>query len=81
MSALQTALTEYLTVRRALGFKLYEVRLCLQQFVCFAEAEDADFITTELALRWAMQPMQASPAHQWHSLKKRSYSLNNTQEF
>lgn len=63
MSALQTALTEYLTVRRALGFKLYEVGLCLQQFVCFAEAEDADFITTELALRWAMQPMQASPTH------------------
>lgn len=63
MSALQTALTEYLTVRRTLGYKLYDVGLCLQQFVCFAETKGADFITTELALRWAMQPVQASPAH------------------
>ena len=62
MSALQSALSKYLTTRRALGFKLYDVGLCLQQFVCFAEAEEADIITTELALRWAMRPTQTSPA-------------------
>jgi integrase/recombinase XerD len=63
MSALQSAVSEYLTMRRALGFKLYDVGLCLQQFVRFAEAEGAEFITTDLALRWAMQSAQASAAH------------------
>jgi integrase/recombinase XerD len=63
MNALQMALTEYLSVRRSLGFKLYDVGLCLHQFVRFAEAEGAGFITTELAVRWATQPTHASPAH------------------
>lgn len=63
MSALSTALTEYLTVRRALGFKLYDTGLCLEQFVRFAEAEGAAFITRDLALRWATQPVQVSPTH------------------
>lgn len=63
MSTLQSAVSEYLTMRRALGFKLYDVGLCLQQFVRFAEAEGAEFITTDLALRWAMQSAQASAAH------------------
>lgn len=63
MSALQSAVSEYLTMRRALGFKLYDVGLCLQQFVRFAETEGAEFITTDLALRWAMQSAQASAAH------------------
>ncbi len=63
MSALQTALTEYLAMRRALGFKLYGVGLYLHQFVRFAEAEHAVFITSELALRWATQPVKAAPAH------------------
>lgn len=66
MSALSTALTEYLTVRRALGFKLYEDGLCLAQFVDFAEAEGAAFITRDMALRWATQPAHAMPAH-WAS--------------
>lgn len=63
MSALQTALTEYLVMRRALGFKLRDVGRWLDQFVRFAETEGAGFITTELALAWAMQPAQASLAH------------------
>lgn len=63
MSPLQAAMTEYLALRRALGFKLDDVGRCLQQFVRFAEAEDAEVITTDLALRWAMQPTQATPAH------------------
>lgn len=63
MNALQSAVSEYLTMRRALGFKLYDVGLCLQQFVRFAEAEGAEFITIDLALRWAMQAAQASAAH------------------
>jgi integrase len=63
MSALQNALDEYLTIRRALGYKLYGDGLVLQQFVQFAKSEEADFITTRLALRWATQPVNAQPAH------------------
>ena len=63
MSLLTTALTEYLSIRRALGFKLYEAGLYLPQFIAFAEAEGAEFVTTELAVRWATLPAQASPAH------------------
>jgi hypothetical protein len=50
MSALSTALSEYLTVRRALGFKLYDTGLYLAQFVRFVEDEGAAFITRDLAL-------------------------------
>lgn len=63
MSILRTALTEYLRIRHALGFKLYDAGVCLPQFIAFAEAERAEFITTELAVRWATLPAQASPAH------------------
>lgn len=63
MSALPSAVDDYLVLRRTLGFKLSEVGRALQHFARFAEAEGAEFITTDLALRWATQPTQASPAH------------------
>lgn len=66
MSALSLALTEYLAVRRALGFKLYTDGLYLERFVRFAETEGAPFITRDLALRWATLPAQAMPAY-WAS--------------
>jgi integrase len=35
----------------------------LQQFVGFAESEGAEWVTTDVALRWATQSAKASPAH------------------
>lgn len=64
MSSLQTALDEYLAVRRALGYQLRLAGRLLRRFVEFAEQEGADYITTELALKWATQPAQAQPS-QW----------------
>jgi integrase/recombinase XerD len=64
MSALQDALDEYLTTRRALGHKLRLAGGLLQRFVAFAESSGATCITTEIALTWAMQPAKAQPA-QW----------------
>lgn len=64
MMSLTKALSEYLAMRRALGFQLHDTERCLSQFVRFAQAEGTAFITTDLALRWASQPTQASPAHQ-----------------
>jgi integrase/recombinase XerD len=63
MSPLRTALTEYLALRRALGFKLQTAEIALRQFVHFAEREGALWITTDLALRWATQPQGVQPAH------------------
>lgn len=64
MSALQAALDEYLTARRALGHTLRLSGGLLQRFVVFAEASGATYITPEIALAWAMQPANAQPA-QW----------------
>jgi integrase len=64
MSPLQQALDEYLTARRALGHKLRLPARLLQRFVVFAESRGATYITSEIALAWAMQPAKAQPA-QW----------------
>lgn len=56
MTLLHNALTQYVALRRALGAKLHEPARTLEHFLDFLEREGAEFITTELALRWAMQP-------------------------
>ncbi len=56
MSALREALTQYVALRRALGTQLQEPARTLVQFLEFLEHEGAEFITSELALRWAMEP-------------------------
>jgi integrase/recombinase XerD len=61
MSKLSIALHEYLNVRRALGYKLHAQGRQLRQFVEFADRAGADFITIELALKWAMQSAKAQP--------------------
>lgn len=63
MNMLSKILSDYLTVRRALGFKLHMTGKCLDQFVRFAEAEGATFIMQDIALRWATEPAQASPVY------------------
>ena len=61
MSGLRRAVDEYLSVRRAVGFRLVQAERLLLDFVAFAEAEGATRVTTDLALRWATRPAQASP--------------------
>lgn len=58
------ALEEYLAVRRALGFKLRNAGGLLKGFVTYAEREGASSITTDLAMRWAMEQKKCEPA-QW----------------
>ena len=62
MKPLAQALRNYLRIRRSLGFKLREPGSLLRNFVAFLQAEDAPYITRELALRWATQPATAQPA-------------------
>jgi integrase len=63
MNDLQTALDEYLTIRRILGFKLRDEGSVLPQFLNFIENKGASFITTDMALQWATQPKNVLPAH------------------
>ena len=62
MSALPDALSQYVTVRRALGTRLSEPAHTLRQFVTFLEREGSSRITTQLALRWATMPQGVQAA-------------------
>ncbi len=62
MSTIREGLAQYVFVRRTLGSSFYEPSLSLGHFADFLESEHAQWITTELALRWAMQPTQVERA-------------------
>ncbi len=66
MSTLRNAAQEYLSIRRAVGFKLRRAEGLLLSFVEFTDAQGATRVTSELALRWATLPAAASPAW-WNS--------------
>lgn len=66
-TTLRTALTDYLAVRRALGYKLTRAGLLLEQFVDYCEQVGADRVTREVALAWVTAPMNASPS--WLSFR------------
>ena len=56
MSDLRNALDNYLTIRRALGYKLARTGRLLADFVGYLEANGADTITTDAAFAWATLP-------------------------
>jgi hypothetical protein len=60
MITIPEALAQYIAVRRALGAKLREPAVRLGEFVDFLKNQEAEFITTELALCWAMQRSRSS---------------------
>ena len=62
MSTLRDAVKEYVTIRRGLGTQLLRPAVALRRFVDFAEREEAEFVTTDLALRWAQEPSHCLPA-------------------
>ncbi len=60
MRELRLSLSDYLAVRRALGFKLEREGRMLADFVAFADAAGATSVTVEVALAWASSPAGAS---------------------
>lgn len=62
MSALAESVTEYLTVRRAMGHKLERAEELLGAFVAHLDAVDAKTITVDEAVAWATAPVGASRA-------------------
>ena len=63
MNTLRQAVQEYLSMRRALGFKLVDAGKRLLDFVTFMEQHRAPHITQALALAWAQRPAKAQSAH------------------
>ena len=62
MTTLQSALQEYLAMRRGLGFQLRDTGRLLLKFVTFMEQHRASVVTTPLALTWAKQSQTVQPA-------------------
>ena len=56
MTSFTQHVQDYLRLRRALGFKLDEHARLLAKFAAFADTTDAEFVTIELALAWALEP-------------------------
>jgi integrase/recombinase XerD len=53
MNALKKAVKDYLSMRRALGYKLKDAARLLYDFVAFYEEQGASHITIPLAVQWA----------------------------
>jgi len=62
MKSPQTILTDYLAMRRSLGFKLQKHEPVLRGFLRFFATQKASYLTTELALQWARKPQNTDPA-------------------
>ena len=62
MNSLSSALRDYVSIRRNLGFHFRLPASLLKKFVAFLEGRGASYITAELALCWATQPERAQPA-------------------
>jgi len=62
MSPLASAVAEYLTIRRRLGFKLGRHGQLLRDFVAYLDEREATTVTTEVALAWAKRPEGARPS-------------------
>ena len=60
MSNPHQALADYLTMRRALGYKVDKAERLLGQFTAFAEERGETHVRTETGLAWATRPAGAA---------------------
>jgi integrase len=56
MIAFAQHVEDYLRLRRSLGYKLQDHARLLRRFAAHLDAIGAEFVTTELALSWALEP-------------------------
>ena len=62
MTPLRQAIDDYIALRRSLGFKLRRMSEGLREFAIFLEQKAAPYVTTELALEWAILPTHHQPS-------------------
>jgi integrase len=65
MIPLRQALTDYLEIRRALGYKLERAEKLLVQYLDYLDGLDAENVTIENAVAWATLPAAGKDAHWW----------------
>jgi len=70
MTSLQEALTDYLALRRSLGFALERDEKLLAQFLTWLEEQGTDTVTITGALAWVRLPTSASPS--WLRMRMRA---------
>lgn len=61
MSSLTDQLHDYLSMRRALGFRLVEAEIYLKDFCAFMQRHGQKIVTARLALEWAIAPAHIRP--------------------
>jgi integrase len=61
MSPLHPALSDYLTIRRTLGYKLARAEKLLVQYLDYLEEHDQQLVTVENAVAWATLPANGNP--------------------
>jgi integrase/recombinase XerD len=62
MTPLRQAIDDYIALRRSLGFKLRRMSEGLREFGVFLEQKAAPYVTTALAMEWAMLPTHHQPS-------------------
>jgi integrase len=62
MNELGQALTSYLALRRALGFKLEKAEKRLRSFIEYMQEQQSSLVTTVMALAWVNRSNNLSPA-------------------
>ena len=61
MSPLHPALSDYLTIRRALGYKLARAEKLLGQYLDYLDEHGERLVTVENAVAWATLPAEGNP--------------------
>ncbi len=64
MKSLQSSVTDYLTMRRALGFKLERHEAHLRSFVTFMHRHHARRVTTKRMVQWVREHPSSDPSYQ-----------------
>ena len=68
MKQLYALLDEYLDTRRSLGANLKETEWLVRQFLAFLGKRNMTVITTDSALRWALEPQNVSDCYRYRRL-------------
>jgi integrase len=77
MTTLRRAAEEYLSLRRALGFRLHCVGSALANFLAFCENEGAVVVTADLARRWAASTNASPSRAAWRLHVVRDFAIHH----
>ena len=77
MNALRQAVEEYLSLRRELGFKLHDEGYALRSFIGFCEQESAEYVTADLARRWAVSTNGQPAREAWRLRIVRHFTVHH----